>query len=105
MILYFTGTGNSKFAADYLADKLEDTTVSINKCLKNGEKVVLYPEETRNKTDAEILPFKHGASVMAIRTKTPIIPIMLYNKPRFFRMTHVLIGDPVELTEYYDRKL
>lgn len=75
------------------------------KCLKNGEKVALYPEGTRNKTDAEMLPFKHGASVMAIRTKTPIIPIMLYNKPRFFRMTHVLIGDPIELTEYYDRKL
>ena len=35
MILYFTGTGNSKFVADYLADKLEDTTVSINKYLKN----------------------------------------------------------------------
>ena len=30
---------------------------------------------------------------------------MIYKKPRYFRMTHVLVGDPVELTEYYDRKL
>ena len=75
------------------------------KCLKNGEKIAIFPEGTRNKTGAEMLEFKHGASVMAIRTKTPIIPIVIYKKPRFFRMTHILIGDPLELTEYYDRKL
>lgn len=75
------------------------------KCLKNGEKVALFPEGTRNKTDAEMLPFKHGAAVMAIRTKTPVVPIMIYNKPKFFRVTHVLVGDPIELSEYYDKKL
>lgn len=37
MILYFTGTGNSKFVADYLAEKLEDETVSINDYIKNGQ--------------------------------------------------------------------
>ena len=31
--------------------------------------------------------------------------MVIYHRPKFFRMTHVLIGDPVELTEYYDRKL
>ncbi|MBQ9846061.1 MAG: EFR1 family ferrodoxin [Oscillospiraceae bacterium] len=45
MILYFTGTGNSKFVADYLADKLEDTTVSINKYLKNGEDLICNSEK------------------------------------------------------------
>ncbi len=75
------------------------------KCLKNNEKIVIYPEGTRNKTDAEMLEFKHGASVMAIRTKTPIIPIVLYERPRFFRKAHILIGDPFEFSEYYDRKL
>lgn len=39
MILYFTGTGNSKFVADYLAEKLDDKTVSLNKIIKNGEKL------------------------------------------------------------------
>lgn len=75
------------------------------KCLKNGEKIVIYPEGTRNKTDAEMLEFKHGASIMAIRTKTPIVPIVLYEKPRFFRKAHILIGEPFEFSEYYDRKL
>lgn len=75
------------------------------KCLKNGEKVVVYPEGTRNKTQQEIQPFHHGAAAMAIKAKAPIIPIVLYKKPRFFHMTHVLIGEPMELSEYYDKKM
>lgn len=75
------------------------------KCLKNGEKICIFPEGTRNKTEAEILPFHHGAAAIAIKCKTPILPIMMYKRPRFFRRTHVLIGEPFELTEYYDRKL
>jgi 1-acyl-sn-glycerol-3-phosphate acyltransferase len=75
------------------------------KCLKNGEKVLIFPEGTRNKTSADMLPFKHGAAMMAIRAKVPIIPMVIYNRPKLFRMTHFLIGEPLELTEYYDRKL
>ncbi len=75
------------------------------KCLKNGEKVVVFPEGKRNKTEEILLPFKSGAAVMAIRTKTPIVPIVVYSKPRFFRCTHILIDNPFELSEYYDRKL
>ena len=75
------------------------------KCLKNGEKICIYPEGTRNKTDAEMLPFRHGAALMAIRCKAPIIPVVIYSKPKCFRRTDILIGDPLELTQYYDRKL
>ena len=45
MILYFTGTGNSKFVAEYLADKLQDEVVSLNKILKNGENLVCNSEK------------------------------------------------------------
>ena len=75
------------------------------KCLKNGEKICIFPEGKRNKTDAEMLPFYHGAAIMAIRCKTPIIPIVIYSRPKCFRRTDILIGDPLELTEYYGRKL
>lgn len=75
------------------------------KCLKNGEKICIYPEGTRNKTEEEMLPFRHGAAVMAIKCKVPIIPIVIYKKPRLFRRTDILIGEPLELTEYYGKKL
>lgn len=75
------------------------------KCLKNGEKICIFPEGTRNKSEEEMLPFHSGASVMAIKCKVPIVPIVIYNKPKFFRCTHVIIGEPIELSEYYDKKL
>ncbi len=74
------------------------------KVLKNGEKLCIFPEGTRNKTDEEMLPFKHGASAMAIKTKTPVIPIVIYKKPKFFRRAHILMGEPIEFSEYYDKK-
>ena len=75
------------------------------KCLKNNEKIVIYPEGSRNKVSDEIRPFKHGAAVMAIRTKTPIVPLVICKRPKFFRCTPIMIGENIELTEYYDRKL
>lgn len=84
-----------------------DARVMINclKCLKNGEKIAIYPEGTRNKTQEDFLPFHHGAAAMAIKARVPVIPIVIYNKPKCFRMTHLIIGDPMELSEYYERKL
>lgn len=37
MILYFTGTGNSRYVARRLAEKLEDEAVSIGQRMKTGE--------------------------------------------------------------------
>ncbi len=81
------------------------TMLDCLKCLKNGEKVAIYPEGTRNRTEEEMLPFKHGAAAMAIKTKAPIVPVVMYKKPKLFRCTHILIGEPFELNEYYDKKL
>ncbi len=76
------------------------------KVLKNGEKIVIYPEGTRNKkSDEEFLPFHGGAAMLAIKTKTPVVPVVICSRPRLFRMTHVVIGEPMELSEYYGRKL
>lgn len=75
------------------------------KCLKNNEKVAIYPEGTRNKTDAEMLPFHSGAAMLAIKTKTPVVPVLSYKKSRLFRINHVIIGEPFELSEYYGMKI
>ncbi len=75
------------------------------KCLKNGEKICIFPEGTRNKTEEPMLEFHHGAAVMSIKTKTPIIPMVIYKRPRWFRMTHILVGEPLEFSEYYGKKM
>ena len=44
MILFFSATGNSRFAAGLLADILKDTLVSLNEVFKNGQKWEFYSE-------------------------------------------------------------
>ncbi len=76
------------------------------RCLKNGEKIAIYPEGRRNKSeDGELLPFQSGAAMLAIKTRTPVVPILIYKKTRMFRLNHVIIGEPFELDEYYGRKM
>ena len=75
------------------------------KYLKMGECVVIFPEGTRNKTDEIFLPFRSGATAISIKTKTPIIPLVQVKKIRIFRKARVLIGEPIEFTEYYDKRL
>lgn len=82
------------------------TLMESMRVLKNGEKLSMFPEGTRNKvSDEEFLPFHGGAALLAIKTKTPIIPFVICNRPKVFRRTHVVFGEPMEFTEYYDRKL
>lgn len=44
MVFYFSGTGNSQLAAKQIAAKLGDELVSINACLKKGEKKTFYSD-------------------------------------------------------------
>lgn len=81
------------------------TVMESMKVLRQGEKISLYPEGTRNKvSDEEFLPFHAGAALLAVRTRTPIIPVVICNRTKPFHMTHVVIGEPFELSEYYGKK-
>jgi len=73
--------------------------------LKKGDKLCIFPEGTRNKTDEEILPFFSGASLFAIKARAPVMPIAIYEKPKWFRRAHILVGEPFELKEFYDKKI
>lgn len=76
--------------------------------LKNNKKVVIFPEGTRveGKVDqGEMGETKNGAAMFAIKSKSPIVPVWISRKPKLFRLTRFYIGEPFELTEFYDKKL
>lgn len=82
------------------------TLITILKVLKNDRKLIIFPEGTRNKTGTNKLqPLKDGAAIFSIKSKKPILPIMMLNKPRIFRKTKVFIGKPFDFSCYYDKKL
>jgi 1-acyl-sn-glycerol-3-phosphate acyltransferase len=44
--------------------------------LRRGNSFLIFPEGTRSKT-AELLPFKKGGLVMAIRAQAPVVPVAI----------------------------
>ncbi len=105
----------SKFLG-YLSDKIEAIPVSRDgqdakaimtalRYLKKGEKISMFPEGTRNRTKEELLPLKGGAALFAIKAKVPIYPVMCLHKTRLFRRTKIIVGDAIDLSEFYDQKM
>ena len=100
----------------YLCNKVEAIPVSRDgqdakaimtalRYLKKGEKISMFPEGTRNRTDQELLPLKGGAALFAIKAKVPVYPIMTIGKTKYFRRTPIIIGDPIDLSEFYEMKM
>ena len=72
------------------------------KVLKEGRKLVIFPEGTRHHNQTmEFGEIKGGASMLAIKAKVPIIPIYINRQPKIFRKSIITIGEPFELDEFY----
>lgn len=68
------------------------------KVLKEGETLGIFPEGTRSKT-GEMLPLLSGASVLALRSGVPVIPVYIAGRYRPFRRMRVMVGSPVPLED------
>ena len=73
--------------------------------LKKGRSLVVFREETRTRT-GELLPFKKGAALLALRSGLPILPVGIAGTRRIlargnWRMTPgrvvLSVGEPIEV--------
>ena len=76
--------------------------------LRAGNSFLIFPEGTRSKTD-DLLPFKTGGFVMALKAGAPVIPVAIQGSRDAMRRgswliqpitISIRIGDPVETTGY-----
>ena len=78
----------------------------MKKNLKNDKILTIFPEGTRNKTgNNKLQPIKGGTVVFAVKSRAPIVPMMIDGKFRIFKKAHLIIGKPFELSDYYQSKL
>lgn len=76
------------------------------KILKNGKKLVIFPEGTRNNNEnMELGEVKQGAAMLAIKAKVPVVPMFVLKKPKVWRRNKVFVGQPFELSDFYGKKL
>lgn len=76
------------------------------KILKDDRYLAIFPEGTRNKTGGEQLQqIKSGAVFFAVKGDAPVVPMMLMGPPRFLKINRLVIGKPLSLSGYADRKL
>lgn len=82
-----------------------DAVKSVLTVLKNDKKLLIFPEGTRNKENTqELAEVKTGTARFAIKTKSPIVPMMYYSCPKVFRKNCLYIGKPFTLEEFYGAK-
>ncbi len=78
--------------------------LSLN-VLKKGKILTIFPEGTRNRTNAELGEVKTGACMLAIKAKSPIVPVWIKKKPKLFCFNVLRFGKPFTLEEFYNSKL
>ncbi len=78
----------------------------ILKILKDDKVLVIFPEGTRNKQDeGEMQELKSGAIMFAIKTGSPITPVIIWRRHKLFRRNYVYYGRPFTLDAYKGLKM
>lgn len=74
------------------------------KTLKSEKVLGIFPEGTRVK-EVNLDNGKPGVGLIAIKSKSPIVPIYIESKYKPFSKIKVNVGEPISFDEYYGEKL
>ena len=73
--------------------------IEAEQILKQGGTIGIFPEGTRNRTNEELLKFRHGAVAIAKQANAPIIPFAIKGEYKLFRKGLIIeFGKPVDVT-------
>lgn len=92
-----------KYAGTIAVDrKRKSNTEAVSEAvnlLKNNKKIVIFPEGTINKSNEDLLPFKHGAVRMSSESGAKIIPFAITGKFKLFKKSIIInIGKPYNVS-------
>lgn len=68
--------------------------------LEQGGAIGIFPEGTRNRTQEELLKFRHGAVAIAQKANAPIVPFAIKGEYKLFRKGLTIeFGKPVDVSK------
>ncbi|WP_077367604.1 lysophospholipid acyltransferase family protein [Anaerosalibacter sp. Marseille-P3206] len=91
------------FPIDRQGADLSAIRTSIN-ILKNEEVLGIFPEGTRVFKE-DINKAKPGIGMIAIKGRSPVVPVFINSKYKLFSKVNITIGKPLYFNDYYDKKL
>lgn len=90
-------------------DREKNDIEAIKACirhLKDGRQLLIFPEGTRLRDESKVFgEVKSGLALIAIKTRTPVVPVWITKRHRPFRFVKYIIGKPFELSQFYGQKL
>ena len=66
--------------------------------LREGHVLGIFPEGTR-KLPEMMQTVESGTGMIALRANVPIVPVYIQSKVRPFHVTHVYVGDPMDIAD------
>lgn len=74
------------------------------KILQDGGRLMIFPEGTRS-PKGYMGEAKGGATLVAIKSKTDILPVGIEGEYKLFSKLTLRVGKPIKLDEWYDQKI
>ncbi|MBD5132334.1 MAG: 1-acyl-sn-glycerol-3-phosphate acyltransferase [Clostridiales bacterium] len=89
-------------------DREKPELSSMRECinaLKGGDTLVIAPEGTRNRVNRELQPLHSGAAMFALKGNARVVPYVIHHKGKLFHRNYVAVGDPVDLSDLFDKRV
>ena len=75
---------------------------SCMKAVKMKKILLIFPEGTRHH-EGQMEHIENGASLIAMRSRSPIIPMYIDRELGFFKTTHMYVGEPIPYDDLLEK--
>ncbi len=72
--------------------------------LKDNKRLGIFPEGRRNFETNELQEIKEGTAMFAVKGQALVTPVIIYDRLKMFKKNYVLVGKPIDFSNYYDKK-
>ncbi len=86
-------------------DNVKMETIKTTKdVIDSGHSILIFPEGHVQRTDA-VAEYKSGAVMIAMITKSPILPVYIKKRDKWWQSQKVMIGDKINIEDYIESKI